>query len=160
MSRPHMAVLALGLCLLLTPAFAQDGSNADAARAGAITHLRKMQRLFPDSGAGPQAAPAIIPELEIDPDVSGAIATFQPSGATITANNAFFQNLGTNGRTCFTCHRPEDAWSLSAQHARDRFEANSNDPLFRLIDGATCPSDDISTPSKKQKAYRLLLEKG
>jgi cytochrome c peroxidase len=98
--------------------------------------------------------------LEIDPDPSGAIATFQPNGPTITANNAFFQNLGTNGRTCFTCHQPGDGWSLSAQHARERFEANPNDPLSRLIDGATCPSEDVSTYRKKQKAYRLLLEKG
>jgi hypothetical protein len=34
-------------------------------------------------------------------DPTGVLATFQPNGATLTANNAFFQNLGTNGRTCF-----------------------------------------------------------
>ena len=30
----------------------------------------------------------------------------------------------------------------------------------RLVDGATCPSDDVSTYGKKQEAYRLLLERG
>jgi hypothetical protein len=98
--------------------------------------------------------------LEIDPDPSGAIATFQPDGLTVTAKSAFFQNLGTNDRTCFTCHQPDDAWSISARHVRDRFHANSNDPLFRLGDAATCPSDDVSTHRAKRKAYRLLLEKG
>ena len=104
--------------------------------------------------------PPVIPQLEIDPDPSGAIATYQPKGATLTAKNAFFQDLGTNERTCFTCHQPEDGWSLSAQHAQDRFHANSNDPLFRLVDGATCPSDDVSTHRAKRKAYSLLLAKG
>jgi cytochrome c peroxidase len=134
--------------------------GAAAARAGEIAHAQKMRRLFPDVGAGAQATPAVIPELEIDLDPGGAIASFQPNGPTITANNAFFQDLGTNGRTCFTCHQPQDGWSLSAQHARDRFYADPDEPLFRLVDGATCPSDDLSTYKKKQKAYSLLLRKG
>jgi hypothetical protein len=137
-----------------------SSDGAAAARAGAIAHAQKMRKLFPDIDAGAQVAPAIIPELEIDPDPGGAIAMFQPNGATITAKNGFFQNLGTNGRTCFTCHQPADGWSLSAQHARDRFYANSNDPLFRLVDGATCSSDDVSTHRAKEEAYSLLLAKG
>jgi cytochrome c peroxidase len=32
--------------------------------------------------------------------------------------------------------------------------------LFRLVDGATCPSDDVTTFQAKRKAYSLLLEKG
>jgi cytochrome c peroxidase len=131
-----------------------------AARAGAIEHIAKMQRLFPEVSTEKQPTPPVIPELRIDLDPGGAIGSFQPSGPTITAKNAFFQDLGTNGRTCFTCHLPDSAWSFSAQHARDRFEANPNDPLFRLIDGATCPSDDVSTLSAKQRAYSLLLTKG
>ena len=150
------------IALLAAPglALAQNAqSDGTAARVGAIEHAKKMGRLFPDIGVGAQATPFVIPELEIDRDPGGAIATFQPNGATITAKNGFFQNLGTNGSTCFTCHQPQDGWSLSAQHAQDRFYANSNDPLFRLVDGATCPSDDVSTHGKKRKAYRLLLEK-
>jgi hypothetical protein len=119
-----------------------------------------MRKLFPDTGVGAQPTPFVIPELEIDVDPGGAIASYEPNGPTITSKNAFFQDLGTNGRTCFTCHEPQDGWSLSAQHAQERFYANTNDPLFRLVDGATCPSDDVSTYGKKQKAYRLLLEKG
>ena len=143
-------------------AFGQSpqADSSAAARAGEIAHAQKMRQLFPDMGGDTQATPPIIPQLEVDPDPSGAIAAFQPMGSTVTAKNPFFQDLGTNGRTCFTCHQPEDGWSLSAQHARDRFHANSNDPLFRLVDGATCPSDDVSTHRKKQETYRLLMEKG
>jgi cytochrome c peroxidase len=143
-------------------AFAQSpqADSSAAARAGAIAHAQNMRRLFPDIGGDTQMTPPVIPQLEIDLDSSGAIATYQPKGATPTAKNAFFQDLGTNGRTCFTCHQPADGWSLSAQHAQDRFHANSNDPLFRLVDGATCPSDDVSTRRAKRKAYSLLLAKG
>ncbi|HEY1259810.1 MAG TPA: hypothetical protein VGF34_11220 [Stellaceae bacterium] len=78
----------------------------------------------------------------------------------MTAKNAFFGILGSNGRSCFTCHQPQDGWGLRAQHVRGRFAADPNDPLFRVVDGATCPSDDVSTLAAKQKAYALLLDKG
>jgi hypothetical protein len=148
---------------ILDPARA-DGGVVDpataAALAGETAFAQRMQILFPDPGNGVQPAPPVIPQMEINPDPSGAIATFQPNGPTITANNAFFQNLGTNGRTCFTCHQPENGWTVSAQHVQKRFVADADDPLFRLVDGATCPSDDVSTPAKQLQAYSLLLDKG
>ena len=119
-----------------------------------------MQRLFPDRKRSTQTTPRLIPKLEIDQDPSGAVETVQPNGPTLTAKNAFFSDLGTNGRTCFTCHEPQDGWTISADHVRDRFAADVNDPLFRLVDGATCPSDDVSTLQAKRKAYSLLLDKG
>jgi len=131
-----------------------------AARAGAIAHAQKMLKLFPDVGGSAQKTPPVIPQLEIGADPGGAIASFQPNGSTITAKNAFFQSLGTNDRTCFTCHQWQDGWAISARHAQERFSADPDEPLFRLIDGATCPSDDVSTPEKKRAAYRLLLDKG
>jgi hypothetical protein len=162
--RPILARLLLTTSLAGAPWFAlaqsaqSDGSAA--ARSGAIEHAQKMRRLFPDTGTENQTTPPVIPELEIDPDSSGAIATFQPRGATLTAKNAFFQNLGTNDRTCFTCHQRDQGWSISARQVQERFRANTNDPLFRLVDGATCPSDDVSTHRAKRKAYSLLLARG
>jgi len=85
----------------------------------------------------------------------------QPNGATITANNAFFQDLGTNGRRCVTCHQPQNGWSVSAKDVAERFDKSAGtDPIFRLVDGATCPSDDVSTPRARRRAYKLLTEKG
>src|SRR5260370_3424406 len=159
----HKALARLALSALLAGASGQAIAQPDggaAARAGEIAHAQKMRELFPDSGGTIQATPLIIPELEIDRDPSGAIASFQPNGPTTTTTNAFFQDLGTNGRTCFTCHQPEDGWGLNARHVRNRFDVNSDDPLFRLVDGATCPSDDVSTHQAKRKAYSLLLAKG
>jgi cytochrome c peroxidase len=109
---------------------------------------------------GTQPTPATIPKLEVDDDASGRIATFQPGGSTGT-ENAFFQNLGTNGRTCFSCHQPQDGWTISAASVKARFEASAgDDPLFRLVDGATCPTDDISDLPAKRQAYKLLLDRG
>src|SRR5262249_33274738 len=126
---------------------------------GAIDHAQKMRK-FKDPTQGAQATPSTIPKLEVDADPSGSVATFQPGGATITNSNGFFRDLGTNGRTCFTCHQPQDGWTISAASARARFDASAGqDPLFRLVDGATCPSDNVSTLDAKRKAYSLLIDK-
>src|SRR5215469_5032800 len=166
-SSRRFAVLVAGFnfiaMLLTSPAHAQTtDTRAQSTEwaAPAISAAQRM-RMFPDRSQRAQQAPRVIPELEIGPDPSGLIATYQPGGATLTSRNPFFQNLGTNGRTCFTCHQPQNGWTISARSAHDRFFAsNGTDPLFRLVDGATCPSDDVSTPAARQKAYQLLIDKG
>ena len=139
---------------------AAAGNDTPAFAPGMIAHLQAMRR-FKDRDQGVQAAPQIIPRFELDEDQNGAVATFQPGGATFPANNAFFQNLGTNGRTCFTCHQPQSGWTVSAADVADRFAASLGaDPIFRLVDGATCPSDDVSSLAAKRRAYSLLIAKG
>ena len=146
-------------------ACAQNAPNIDPAQstdwaAAAIVHAQGMRR-FKDADRGSQPTPPIIPQLEVDEDPSGLVGTFQPGMATITANNAFFQNLGTNGRTCFTCHQPQTGWTVSAASIRARFDASAGvDPIFRLVDGATCPTDDVSSFGAKRKAYKLVIDKG
>ena len=108
-----------------------------------IKHMQQMEQ-FRDADHGSQPAPPVILRFGVDVDPSGAVATFQPNGATFTFNNAFFQNLGTNGRTCFSCHQPQSGWAISADGVAERFVASGGtDPIFRLVDGATCPSDDV-----------------
>jgi hypothetical protein len=167
----HSSRLSFGIFALLCglaavqPAWAQDLGIIDPSQsrewtAGAIGHAQQMRR-YPDTDEGAQPTPPIIPKFERDTDSSGIVSTFQPSGTTITSSNAFFQNLGTNERTCFTCHQPATGWTVSAASVRARFKASGGqDPIFRLVDGATCPTDDLSTPSAKLKAYTLLLDRG
>src|SRR5579884_56048 len=94
------------------------------------------------------------------PDSSGEIATVTSTG-TINHGSAFFQNLGSNGRTCATCHAESDAWGVSADHIRGRFFATlGSDPIFRLVDGAVCPTADVSTLKAKASAYKMLIAKG
>jgi len=142
----------------------QAGSGAagglPAFAPGMIDHMQAMRR-FKDADQSVQQAPPIIPKFAIDEDPMGAIATFQPGGATFPANNPYFQNLGTNGRTCFTCHQPQTGWSVSAASIAARFDGSrGTDPIFRLVDGATCPNADVSTLHAKRRAYELLIEKG
>src|ERR1051325_11155040 len=48
------------------------------------------------------------------------------------ADGPFFRELGTNGRTCATCHRPAQAWSVTSAELRDRFDRTEGlDPIFR-----------------------------
>ncbi|HEX3973988.1 MAG TPA: hypothetical protein VHX19_21825 [Stellaceae bacterium] len=137
-----------------------DYAANQAWQKGAINHAQQMRR-FPDFDRGGQPTPRVIPPYEVDFDASGMIATDQPSGATKTSSNAFFADLGTNDRTCLTCHQPQNGWSVSAVSVQARFYTSfGSDPIFRLVDGATCPTDDVSTTSAKLQAYSLLLSKG
>jgi len=160
--KAYRIVLIAFLIALEYPARADDLSAA--ATAGEVAHLQKMQQLFPQAPAAPQNPPSQLPQYQSTSDEEGSIGTYQPNGATVIPSTAFFQNLGTNGRTCFTCHQPQDGWGLSSASAQQRFapgQIDQADPLFRLIDGATCPSDDVSTtPAAVQQAYSLLLSKG
>ena len=125
-----------------------------------IGHMQKMRR-YKDHDCGVEHIPPVIDRFRVHQDPKGAIASFQPNGATITSNNAFFKDMGTNGRSCFTCHRPENGWGVSAKDVAERFEKSAGtDPIFRLVDGAICPSDDVSTLHARRRAYKLLIDKG
>jgi hypothetical protein len=156
-----LAGLALAglLAFPVSPTRADDASASAAVLAEEAAHAQKMGKLFRDQDNGTQETPAVIPRFEIDRDPSGFIASFQPNGPTKTSNNAFFQVLGTNERSCFTCHRPQDGWTISAKSVRERFRDDPTEPLFRVVDGANCPSDDVSTLGRKLKAFSLLLDK-
>src|SRR5215471_11351340 len=94
------------------------------------------------------------------PDLSGVLSTYSTAGGVDLAN-PFFQSLGTNGRSCASCHVASDAWSITPAHLRDRFIASQGlDPVFRPVDGANCPSADVSTLEAREDAYSLLLTKG
>jgi cytochrome c peroxidase len=143
------------------PALAGSNNGGTPAFApGMIRHMQAMRR-FHDADHNAQVAPPVIQRFELDRDPAGSVATFQPGGATFTFNNAFFQNLGTNGRTCFTCHQPQSGWGVSAASVKASF-ANSDgkDPIFRVVDGATCPNANVSTLSARRQAYSLLVDKG
>jgi cytochrome c peroxidase len=144
-------------------AIAQDSAYDPANyawQAGANAHAQRM-RAFTNPDNGQQPTPHVIPQIEFNPNPSGFLETAQPGGPTQTSQNAFFANLGTNNRTCFTCHQPQTGWGVGAASVQARFYASyGNDPIFRLFDGATCPTDDVSSISAKVQAYHLVLTKG
>jgi len=101
-----------------------------------------------------------IPNLRSFPDASGEFQTYSTAGK-IDETNPFFQDLGTNGRRCVTCHQASDAWSVIPSHIQSRFNATQGtDPIFRTNDGSGCPTQDVSTEDARRQAYSLLLSKG
>jgi hypothetical protein len=105
--------------------------------------------------------PPLIPEYLPSFDPSGAVETYNLGAPTLTAKNAFFQSLGSNGRACATCHEPRSSWGVSVASINQRFYASHGmDPIFRPVDGATCDTDDVSSFDVMRKAYSLLLSKG
>ena len=91
---------------------------------------------------------------------SGTVRTVNVNGA-IDLTNPFFKPLGTNGRSCFSCHRPAQGWSVTPESVRRRFdESRGLDPVFRTNDGSNCEGADVSTTGKRRAAYSQLLNKG
>jgi cytochrome c peroxidase len=75
---------------------------------------------------------------------TGFSATYSATGS-VDLSGPFFQSLGTNGRSCGTCHQPSDAFGLSAANARFRyFVTRGKDPLFAQVDGSTCPTGPVN----------------
>jgi cytochrome c peroxidase len=100
-----------------------------------------------------------LPNLLPFQDTSGILRTF--SKGPIDLSNPFFIKLGTNDRTCATCHDAGDGWSITPVHLQQRFQVSQGtDPVFRTVDGANCPSADVSTVEARSSAYSLLLNKG
>ncbi len=92
----------------------------------------------------------------IYPDPTGALQVFNANGRTDT-NGAFFQSLGTNGRSCSTCHVADQAMSISPPQIQERFaQTHGRDPLFAAFDGANCPNGKTSDAA----AHSLLLSHG
>jgi cytochrome c peroxidase len=100
------------------------------------------------------------PNLFGFPNPTGISRTLKVGGA-IDLDNEFFQSLGTNGRSCVTCHEPADGWSIVPSHVQARFEeSDGTDPIFRTNDGSNSPFADVSTVDARRHAYSMLLSKG
>lgn len=79
----------------------------------------------------------------------------------VSANHPFFRGLGTNRRTCATCHVPADGWSVTPASVQARFRSSRGlDAIFRTNDGSVSPVVDVSTVQARRTAYALLLSKG
>jgi len=107
---------------------------------------------------GAQSLPNLLPL----PDATGFVETYNVNNAPISLTGAFFQSLGTNGRSCASCHLPTEGWSISAAEVQFRFRLTRGlDPIFRTNDGSVCDQNiDTSTVEERREAYRLLLSRG
>jgi cytochrome c peroxidase len=101
--------------------------------------------------------------LQEYPNPSGYSQTYSTQGVIdpTDSNNLFFVSLGSNGRSCSSCHAISDGWTVTPSSIQQRFtQSQGLDPIFRLVDGANSPKADVSTLTAKQSAYSMLLNKG
>lgn len=174
-------LLLLGTLQCVAAAAMAGGTNTPAPMpAGAPSYLypHYMQALrAPLPSSAPGYGSSLFPASQLFSDPSGYVGAYLPGGAVPTTGNAFFQSLGTNGRACYSCHRPENGMSISASNLNQLFLlSGGTDPVFAPVDGSTCPKN---VPAKNTLAgliggllglgnpllgnnapYSLLLNKG
>lgn len=95
-------------------------------------------------------------------NLAGASQTYSTASGGIDQTGLFFQSLGSNGRSCGSCHQPSDAMSVSALHVQLRFDQTAGlDPIFRTVDGSNCDHNiDVSRLEGRSSAYSLLRTRG
>lgn len=151
--RPNIGVAATIISIALS-ALAPSNLLADQQREGIEQlHRHRAKHL-------PNGVPFRNP--------TGFAATFSSTGS-IDLGNEFFQDVGTNGRRCVSCHLPSAGWSIVPSQVQEAFDRTQGgvikDPLglgaiFRTNDGANSPLADVSTLDARRSAYSMLLTKG
>src|SRR5215813_4287740 len=101
-------------------------------------------------------------------DATGVFTSVSSRGF-IDLENEFFQDLGSNGRRCVSCHVPTNGWTITPKQLRETFEETDGGAfedglglgaVFRTNDGSNSPKADVSTKAKRRQAYSMLLNKG
>ena len=92
-----------------------------------------------------------------DTGVSRTITTH----ASFDLKNAFFQPLGTNGRSCASCHALSEGFNMNPEFAQSLFDLTQGlDPLFAPVDGANSPNGDMSTVDARRRNTTMIRTKG
>src|SRR5262245_3977219 len=100
------------------------------------------------------------PGLLVFDNAAGQVRTLSQTGA-IDLDNPFFQDLGTNGRRCVTCHQPDSGWTITPGNVEARFvSSEGTDPIFSSNDGSNCEAVQPESLDDKRTAYSLLLSRG
>lgn len=98
----------------------------------------------------------LIPSLQPYTTPTGTVSTYTSAGS-IDPNGIFFQSLGTNARSCGSCHQLSQGMSISVPSIQALFSSsNGTDPLFLAVDGANCPTAATGDGA----AHSLILNNG
>lgn len=102
----------------------------------------------PLAAGGPAAE-----QTQLTLDQAGILASVSTNGFSTGDTNGFRANLGTNGRSCATCHVEADAWTFTPRHARS---LSSDDPLFAPVDGSDCPPTSAAQQPDSAQSTQVL----
>jgi cytochrome c peroxidase len=93
----------------------------------------------------------------VNPD--GLVATSSTQGF-VNLSGQYFHAQGSNGRSCSTCHMPENAWSINPATISRLFElTGGTHPIFNALD-ANNPDNDLSTVEARRANYSMMLTRG
>jgi cytochrome c peroxidase len=81
-----------------------------------------------------------------------------PQRSHLTGKQLFEQPFpGTNGRSCASCHVPEDNFTLTPAHVARLLETNPDDPLFNAIDADDPTAETLTFEHLKKGLVRVWL---
>ncbi len=104
-----------------------------------------------------QAAPS---DLLDAPNGTG-ISRTRTTAASFDLTNPFFAPLGTNARSCATCHPVSQGAMITSDYVERVFnESNGMDPLFSVVDGVDNPNADMSTLQARRDNTKMIRTKG
>src|SRR4051812_26888293 len=157
-----LTVLMFGGLLSSTAGCALDASQADeSTESTEVSDLDEaVARHCDDHNRLPNHMPVA--------NETGVFTTVSSQGF-IDLDNEFFQDLGTNGRRCVSCHVPTAGWTVTPSQLQRTFEQTDGGAfddgfglgaVFRTNDGANSPNADVSTKAKRRQAYSMLLNRG
>ena len=110
------------------------------------------------AGSGP-APLTFLPNNFPQFNLSGISTTFSTRGF-VDLTGEYFQPQGTNGRSCSTCHTPQDAWSINPGTIGLLFAlTQGTHPIFNPLD-ANNPDADLSTVEARRANYSMMLTRG
>jgi mono/diheme cytochrome c family protein len=115
---------------------------------------------FAPVGATSPASQDRLPNNRPMPNPGGAAATFSTQGF-IDLTGEYFQAQGANGRSCASCHIPEEAWSINPGTLRRLFdETDGAHPIFNPLDADNPTTANFDTPEGRRTAYSMLISRG
>src|SRR5258708_36874599 len=87
-----------------------------------------------------------LPNLLPFRDPSGIFRTL--ALGPVALGNPFFDKLGTNDRSCASCHDASEGWTITPPDRQERFQiTQGRDARFRRLAGATSPIASGSSPT-------------
>jgi cytochrome c peroxidase len=130
-------VVALALCVGL--GWSVGDASAGGKEHGGKGHKNSIPNNFPH------------------PNPGGKGATFSTEGR-IRLTSEYFQDQGINGRSCGTCHVPEEAWAITPRTVQRLFHKTDGlHPIFNPLDANHQTAGDFATEAGRRAAYSMLL---
>jgi hypothetical protein len=97
------------------------------------------------AGGAPGDTTVVTSALVAANNWAGTAETVTTTG-TIDRTGTFFQPLGTNPRTCETCHSSDQGWTMTSLGVTKLFLTSlGTAPLFNPVDEGARPDEDLST---------------